>query len=78
MATAIPLVRRSSFSSTAQSYLGFWQAEFRVSLSLCHHESQVEEEAYEEIEEETPKDEAEIQVEADRRGSFLTRALYEL
>uniref|UniRef100_A0A2K1YWD2 Uncharacterized protein n=1 Tax=Populus trichocarpa TaxID=3694 RepID=A0A2K1YWD2_POPTR len=28
----------------------------------CRHESQVEEEAYEEVEEEAPKDEAEIQV----------------
>ncbi|CAI0415736.1 unnamed protein product, partial [Linum tenue] len=29
---------------------------------LHHHESQVEEEAYEEVEEEAPKDETEIQV----------------
>ncbi|KAL9274052.1 hypothetical protein AKJ16_DCAP27342 [Drosera capensis] len=33
--------------------------------SRFHHESQVEEEAYEEVEEEAPKDEAEIKVDDD-------------
>ncbi|CBI18256.3 unnamed protein product, partial [Vitis vinifera] len=32
-------------------------------LGFDHHEGQVEEEAHEEVEEEAPKDEAEIQVE---------------
>ncbi|KAG5237437.1 hypothetical protein IMY05_010G0147400 [Salix suchowensis] len=40
---------------------GFKRKEHKAWI-LCHHESQVEEEAYEEVEEEAPKDEAEIQV----------------
>ncbi|KAL6337595.1 hypothetical protein AAG906_037188 [Vitis piasezkii] len=46
----------------SKAHLGF--ARFgKQKLGFDHHEGQVEEEAHEEVEEEAPKDEAEIQVE---------------
>ena len=50
-----------SFLFVVLHRLGFCGCSF---FSSDHHESQVEEEAYEEVEEEAPKDETEIQVEA--------------
>ncbi|KAM5556717.1 hypothetical protein ABKV19_024216 [Rosa sericea] len=56
-----------SFCAAFSPQLGFWK---RISFQR-RHEGQVEEEAYEEVEEEAPKDETEIQVVAfiDRRSA---------
>ncbi|KAL9261859.1 hypothetical protein AKJ16_DCAP01894 [Drosera capensis] len=61
-----PHRRRISISPSHHSSIAEFHRESAntsPSSLTSHHESQVEEEAYEEVEEEAPKDEAEIQVE---------------